>query len=127
MRRARSVSDPLPRMSPGSWVRVPAGATERRGLPDAKKPHFKRVLTRMEFSGKQGPDGVAPMTKVESLLRKCSVAARLYEDTRGAVLVEYTVLVGAVALAGSLGIVLIGTAVAKNFEFVRGMLLAPIP
>jgi Flp pilus assembly pilin Flp len=42
-------------------------------------------------------------------------------------MVEYTVLVGTVALGGALGLVLVGAAVARNFEFVRGMLLCPIP
>jgi Flp pilus assembly pilin Flp len=54
-------------------------------------------------------------------------AARLVDDTRGGVMVEYTVLIGAVAIAGSVGLVAVGIAVAKNFEFVRGMLLVPIP
>jgi hypothetical protein len=42
-------------------------------------------------------------------------------------MVEYAVLVGAVAIAGSLGLVLVGIALAESFEFVRGMLLVPIP
>lgn len=53
--------------------------------------------------------------------------ARLYQDSRGALMVEYSVLVGAVAIAGSVGLVVVGIAVAKNFDFVRGMLLLPIP
>jgi Flp pilus assembly pilin Flp len=42
-------------------------------------------------------------------------------------MVEYTVLVGTIALGGALGLVFVGAAVARNFEFVRGMLLCPIP
>ena len=56
-----------------------------------------------------------------------SQAARLRSDTRGGVMVEYAVLIGAVAISGSVGLVVVGIAVAKNFEFVRGMLLIPIP
>jgi len=53
--------------------------------------------------------------------------ARILGDTRGAVMVEYTVLIGAVALIGSVGFIAVGVAVVKNFAFVRGMLLCPIP
>jgi hypothetical protein len=42
-------------------------------------------------------------------------------------MVEYTVLIGAVALIGSVGFIAVGVAVVKNFAFVRGMLLCPIP
>jgi Flp pilus assembly pilin Flp len=42
-------------------------------------------------------------------------------------MVEYAVLVGAVGIAGAFGLVLVGAAVARNFEFVRSMLLSPIP
>lgn len=53
--------------------------------------------------------------------------AGLLSDTRGAAMVEYAVLIGAVAITGSLGLILVGAAVAENFEFVRGLLLCPIP
>ncbi len=52
---------------------------------------------------------------------------RLVEDTRGAVMVEYSVVVGAVALGGAVGLIAIGLAVAESFEFVRSLLLCPIP
>lgn len=48
-------------------------------------------------------------------------------DARGSVLVEYAVLVGAIALAGSLGLVAVGIAVVRSFDFVRALLLCPIP
>jgi Flp pilus assembly pilin Flp len=54
-------------------------------------------------------------------------ASALRHDTQGAVMVEYTVLIGAVAIAGSIGLTAVGIAIAENFEFVRGMLLIPIP
>ena len=42
-------------------------------------------------------------------------------------MVEYTVLVGAIALIGSAGLILFGAAVMHNFNFVRGLLLCPLP
>ncbi len=54
-------------------------------------------------------------------------ALRLSKDTRGGIMVEYVVLVGAVAIAGSVGLIVVGIAVASSFDFVRGMLLVPIP
>lgn len=54
-------------------------------------------------------------------------ALRLGKDTRGGAMVEYTVLIGAVAIAGSVGLIVVGIAVARSFDFVRGMLLVPIP
>ena len=51
----------------------------------------------------------------------------LRADTRGALLVEYSVLIGVIAIAGSLGLVLVGLALVHSFDFVRGILLCPIP
>jgi Flp pilus assembly pilin Flp len=53
--------------------------------------------------------------------------AELRADTRGALLVEYSVLIGAIAIAGSLGLVVVGLALVHSFDFVRGLLLCPIP
>ncbi len=53
--------------------------------------------------------------------------AELRADTRGAIMVEYSVLIGVVAIAGSLGLVLVGLALVHSFDFVRGLLLCPIP
>ena len=53
--------------------------------------------------------------------------ATLRADTRGALLVEYSVLIGVIAIAGSLGLVLVGLALVHSFDFVRGLLLCPIP
>jgi Flp pilus assembly pilin Flp len=53
--------------------------------------------------------------------------AELRVDTRGALLVEYSVLIGVIAIAGSLGLVLVGLALVHSFDFVRGLLLCPIP
>jgi Flp pilus assembly pilin Flp len=53
--------------------------------------------------------------------------SKLRSDTRGAVLVEYAVLIGGVAIGGALGLILVGTEVAKSLDFVRSMILCPIP
>jgi Flp pilus assembly pilin Flp len=53
--------------------------------------------------------------------------AKLRSDTRGAVLVEYAVLIGGIAIGGALGLILVGTEVAKSLDFVRSMILCPIP
>jgi Flp pilus assembly pilin Flp len=53
--------------------------------------------------------------------------AKLRSDERGAVLVEYAVLIGGVALAGALGLILVGAEVARSLDFVRSMILCPIP
>lgn len=48
-------------------------------------------------------------------------------DTRGAALVEYSILVGCVALAGCFGLVVVGVALLDSFEFVRRLILVPTP
>lgn len=53
--------------------------------------------------------------------------AKLRSDNRGAVLVEYAVLIGGVALAGAVGLILVGAEVARSLDFVRSMILCPIP
>ena len=53
--------------------------------------------------------------------------AELRNDTRGAVLVEYAVVVGGIALAGAFGLILVGAEVARSLDFVRSMILCPIP
>lgn len=53
--------------------------------------------------------------------------AELRADTRGALMVEYSVLIGVIAIAGSLGLVVVGVALVHSFDFVRGLLLCPIP
>jgi hypothetical protein len=47
--------------------------------------------------------------------------------TEGGVMVEYAVLVGAMALAAAIGLVSVGIALVDNFELVRSLILAPIP
>lgn len=51
----------------------------------------------------------------------------LLEDTRGAVLLEYSILVGTMALAGALGLLLVGIATLNSFGFVRELLLSAVP
>ncbi len=71
--------------------------------------------------------GFSVKNRGQSIVRKVMRLRALGSDTRGAVFVEYAVLIGAIAIGGAFGLILVGAAVAKNFEFVRGMLLCPIP
>jgi len=48
-------------------------------------------------------------------------------DTRGVVLLEYSILVGTVALACAVGLLVVGTAVLNSFGFVRELLLSAMP
>ncbi|HKO46849.1 MAG TPA: hypothetical protein VJV79_03960 [Polyangiaceae bacterium] len=48
-------------------------------------------------------------------------------DTRGAVMLEYSILVGTVALACAVGLVVVGLAVLNSFGFVRELLLSSMP
>lgn len=54
-------------------------------------------------------------------------AKSLFADTRGAIMVEYSVLIGVIAITASFALVGVGVAVAENFDFVRGLILCPIP
>jgi len=63
--------------------------------------------------------------KVE--LHRDSRLETLLDDTEGAVLLEYSILIGTVALAGAVGLLLVGIAVLNSFGFVRELLLSPIP
>jgi len=48
-------------------------------------------------------------------------------DTRGALLLEYSIVVGTMALAGVVGLLVVGIAVLNSFGFVRELLLSAIP
>jgi len=52
---------------------------------------------------------------------------RFLDDTRGAVFIEYSILVGTVALACAVGLLVVGTAVLNSFGFVRELVLSAIP
>ena len=54
-------------------------------------------------------------------------ALTLLEDTRGAVLLEYSIVVGTIALAGAVGLLLVGIATLNSFGFVRELLLSAVP
>ena len=45
----------------------------------------------------------------------------------GGVMVEYAVLVGAMALGAAIGLVGVGIALVDNFDLVRSLILAPKP
>ena len=73
------------------------------------------------------------LTPKLALLARSSVAVQrrrlptLLADARGAVMVEYTILIGTLALAGIIGLIAIGIAVLNSFSFVRGLLLGAAP
>ena len=52
---------------------------------------------------------------------------KLILDTRGVVMLEYSILVGTLALAGAAGLVAVGIAVLNSFGFVRELLLSAMP
>jgi len=56
-----------------------------------------------------------------------SPSLTLLEDTRGAVLLEYSIVVGTIALAGAVGLLLVGIATLNSFGFVRELLLSAVP
>jgi Flp pilus assembly pilin Flp len=60
--------------------------------------------------------------EVASAFMRC-----LRTDTRGSILLEYAVLIGSIALAGALGLVAVGIALVRSFDFARALLLSPIP
>lgn len=53
--------------------------------------------------------------------------ARIRADQRGAVMAEYVVLIGTVALGSAAAFLAIGAALVNSFGFVRSMLLVPFP
>lgn len=48
-------------------------------------------------------------------------------DQRGAIQLEYTILIGLVGLGSAAAFVLLGVALVDSFGFVRSMLLTPFP
>jgi len=53
--------------------------------------------------------------------------ARIVADQRGAVMAEYTVLIGTVAIGSAAAFIVIGAALVNGFSFVRSLLLVPFP
>lgn len=51
----------------------------------------------------------------------------LEADAKGAMLVEYTILVAIVAMAGSSALVALGASTVQSYDFIRGLLLCPVP
>lgn len=66
------------------------------------------------------------MSRLSIAKLRAAFAAYL-SDTRGSVLTEYMVLVGAVALVCAAALVSLGIALVRSFEFVRGFVLYPFP
>lgn len=48
-------------------------------------------------------------------------------DSRGGVTLEYTIILACVAVAACFALVALGVGMVHSFDFVRGLLLNPIP
>ena len=51
----------------------------------------------------------------------------LRRDTRGAVMLEYAIIIGTIALGSAAAFITVGVAIVKNFDLVRAMLLCVFP
>jgi Flp pilus assembly pilin Flp len=56
-----------------------------------------------------------------------SDAKALLCDERGVAMLEYTILIGSIAIAGSLGLVAVGVALVRSYDFAQALLLSPVP
>jgi Flp pilus assembly pilin Flp len=56
-----------------------------------------------------------------------SVEAALLRDERGVAMLEYSILIGSIAIAGSLGLVAVGVALVRSYDFAQALLLSPVP
>ena len=63
----------------------------------------------------------------DSRPQKTPSSGELLLDERGALLLEYSILIGTVALACAVGLLVVGIAVLNSFGFVRELLLSAIP
>jgi len=51
----------------------------------------------------------------------------LWSDTRGTVMLEYSILMGTVAIGSAIAFIMLGVAFVNNFDLVRGLLLTLFP
>lgn len=42
-------------------------------------------------------------------------------------MLEYAILIGSVAIAGSVGLVAVGAALVRSYDFAQALLLSPVP
>jgi Flp pilus assembly pilin Flp len=56
-----------------------------------------------------------------------SVVGSLIRDERGVAMLEYTILIGSIAIAGSVGLVAVGVALVRSYDFAQALLLSPVP
>jgi len=83
------------------------------------------VRAELQTSGESGKPAAGPRAVLRS--EPLADLQHLLRDTRGAAMLEYAILVGAIAIAGSLGLLAVGIALFRSFHFVRGFLLVPVP
>jgi Flp pilus assembly pilin Flp len=102
------------------------------GKPEIQASRRANALRAAELTAAGSPERSCNIVPGRNKLPKrnfpfgdLGVALRLEE--RGAVMAEYVVLLGLIAIGGALGLWAIGVAVATNFQFVRSILLSPIP
>src|SRR5687768_750340 len=102
---------------PARHIESTAGATDARHPRDETRTKAHLVLTSMLYASRPDVNGERLMNAVRKFL----------DDTRGAVLVEYSVVVGAVGIVSMLTFVALGIALANDFRFLRSNLFMPYP
>jgi Flp pilus assembly pilin Flp len=100
--------------------------TRRLRLDDFVRSSAMPIRIYRRFTAPRFTPQLSSRTSSYVAARPRSLAA-LFADTRGAVLVEYTILIGTLALAGIIGLIAIGIAVLNSFSFVLGLLLGAAP
>ena len=48
-------------------------------------------------------------------------------DERGVAMLEYAILIGSIAIAGSVGLVAVGVSLVRSYDFAQALLLSPVP
>jgi Flp pilus assembly pilin Flp len=48
-------------------------------------------------------------------------------DERGVAMLEYAILIGSIAIAGSIGLVAVGVSLVRSYDFAQALLLSPVP
>jgi len=104
----------------GSFLPLFAGVrgSRRDWSRSCKELHWSALARRVNTMSKHD----SPAAQ-----RQTSRLRRLRLDARGALMLEYSILVGTVALACAVGLLVVGIAVLNSFGFVRELLLSAIP
>ena len=85
-------------------------------------------LSAQPYESREDCSGVVENPSGSEIAERLGVReSRLLQDTRGAVLTEYVVLVGAVGLVVASAIALAGVDLIHRFETARLILMMPVP